>query len=216
MDSDTLIEGLRRYGVPHDRIAATIKRDRTAATKMLGGTRSVKAQELEPLKALLAEYEREAGDSEIARRDDNLQSLFDDGLVIDYVPVDILPTYAGAGGGGTGDAERRKALLPRKLVQELHAAPDDLLVIEIRGTSMEPDFKQGDQIVVDKRDRNTRFGGPFAIFDGDTYILKNVERLPGEENQLRVFSSNAGFGEWIVPMDQVRIEGRPVWYARRL
>lgn len=217
MDSDAIIEGLKRYGVPHERIAEVLGKDRTVATKMLGGKRSVKVHELEALRALVAEYEEEAGQSEIVRRSDALDAIYADGLILDYVPVDILPTYAGAGPGGTGDGDRRKALLPRALVEdELHARPEGLLVIEIRGTSMSPDFEQGDQIVIDKRDKNTKHGGPFAIFDGDTYVLKNVEYLSGAEPKLRIFPTNKVFSERLASPEDVQIEGRPVWYARRL
>ncbi|WP_428331946.1 S24 family peptidase [Novosphingobium sp.] len=215
MNSDSIIAGLKRLGVPHDEIAAVIGRDRTAATKMLSGIRSVKGNEIEPLSALIAKYENEAGESQTVRND-ALDALYHDGLLIDYVPVEMLPTYAGAGAGGTADGDRRRALLPRSLIQELRATPDDLLVIEIRGDSMTPDFKQGDQIVIDKRDRDARHSGPFAIFDGDTYILKNVEHLPGGVGKLRVFSTKVGLTDWIANVDEVQIEGRPVWYARRI
>lgn len=216
MDTDTIIAGLKRFNVPHDRIAAVLGRDRTAATKMLSGRRSVKANEISGLQALIAEYEIEAGESEIVRRTESLADQFADGLILDYVAVDILPTFAGMGGGGTGEGERRRALLPRALVNELHAKPEDLLVIEVRGTSMEPDFKQGDQILIDRRDTDTKQGGPFAIWDGDTYVFKNVERLPGAEGKLRIFSTNPRFTDWYPAPDDVRIEGRPVWRAHRL
>lgn len=215
MDSATIIAGLKRFNIPHEVIGEVIGRDRTVATKMINGKRNVQVNEIAPLQELIAQYEREAGESEFVRSD-SLDRLYHDGLILDYVPVEMLPTYAGAGPGGTGDGDRRRALLPRALIQELHASPDDLLVIEIRGNSMQPDFAQGDQIVIDKRDRNTKFGGPFAIFDGDTYILKNVEHLPGEDGKLRVFSSKDGFIDWITDAEEVRIEGRPVWYGRRL
>lgn len=215
MDSDTIIAGLKRYNIPHDVIAEVIGRDRTVATKMLGGKRNVKINEIEPLKELIARYELDAGESEIVRSD-SLDVMYHDGLILDYVAVEILPTYAGAGPGGTGDGDRRMALLPRALLQEIHAKPEDLLVIEIRGNSMQPDFMQGDQIVIDKRDKNTRHGGPFAIFDGDTYILKNVEHLPGEGGKLRIFSTKSGYTDWIANPDEVKIEGRPVWFGRRI
>lgn len=214
MDSDTIIEGLKRYNIPHDVIAEVIGRDRTVATKMLGGKRSVKVNEIELLQQLIAKYELEAGESEFVRSD-SLDAIYHDGLILDYVPVEILPTYAGAGPGGTGDGDRRRALLPRALLDEIHAKPEDLLVIEIRGNSMQPDFMQGDQIVIDKRDKNTRHGGPFAIFDGDTFILKNVEHLPAE-GKLRIFSTKSGYTDWFVNPEDVQIEGRPVWFGRRL
>lgn len=57
MDSDDLISALKERKVPHQAIADAIGRDRSAATKMLAGSRSIKINEVEALKALLDKYE---------------------------------------------------------------------------------------------------------------------------------------------------------------
>ncbi len=132
----------------------------------------------------------------------------------DYLPVSVLPTFAGMGGGGTGEGDQRFAMLPRQLiVDELRAKPGDLVMIDVRGNSMEPLFFHGDQILVDKRDRNPVQPGPFALWDGDGYVIKNVERQRGS---YRIFSSNSLYSDLIVEPDTIEIMGRPVWYARRL
>jgi phage repressor protein C with HTH and peptisase S24 domain len=205
MDSASVIEALRRFNVPHGEIAKVIGRDRTAATKMMNGDRNIQARELPGLEALVAEYERRAGEV-----DQNSGA----NSVIHYVPVEVLPTFAGMGGGGTGDAESRVAMLPRRLVEdELRARPADLLMIDVRGNSMEPLFYHGDQILIDRRDKNPVQPGPFALWDGDGYVVKNVERRAG---RYRIFSSNKDYAEWETQPDQIEIMGRPVWYARRL
>lgn len=56
MDPGGIVEELKRLQVPHDAIAKVLGRDRTAATKMLSGKRSVKANEVAGLQALLSEY----------------------------------------------------------------------------------------------------------------------------------------------------------------
>lgn len=133
---------------------------------------------------------------------------------IAYVEIEVLPTFAGMGGGGTGDGDSRVAMLPRQLVEdELRAKPTDMLMIDVRGNSMEPDFFHGDQILVDKRDRNPIQPGPFALWDGDGYVVKNVERQSG---RYRIFSSNGRYSERVADPEEVQIMGRPVWYARRL
>lgn len=137
-------------------------------------------------------------------------------LFQDYVPVDVLPTYAGAGGGGTGDADRVVALLPRALVEdELKAKPSDLLVINVRGNSMEPLFFHGDQIVIDKRDTRPTQPGPFALLYADGYVVKNVEVLRAK-GKLRIFSTNPIYTDDEEDPESVTIMGRPVWFARRL
>lgn len=132
----------------------------------------------------------------------------------DYVPVEILPTFAGMGGGGTGDGDQEFGLVPRRLIEdELRAKPSDFLLIDTRGDSMAPDFIHGDQILIDKRDVNPVQPGYFALWDGDGYVLKNVERVNGG---LRVFATNGKYQERIVDPTDIQIMGRPVWFARRL
>jgi phage repressor protein C with HTH and peptisase S24 domain len=218
MDSEGILEALKRLGVPHSEIAEAIGRDRTAATKMLGGTRSIKANEIQKLEDLVAKWERIRGDADVLRRLDDFAGEHEAALVRSYVAVEVLPTFAGAGGGGTGDGERQMALLPRRLVEnDLRAQPEDLLVINIRGNSMEPVFYQDDQILVDRRDQDTQHPGPFAMryVGEDGWVIKNVERVP-RTNRLRIWSENAGFGDREEEAEYVQIAGRPVWFARRV
>ncbi len=136
---------------------------------------------------------------------------------IEYVSVEVLPTYAGAGGGGTGDADRETALVPRALIEDmLRGQAADFLVINVRGDSMEPDFHHGDQLLVDRRDCSPAQPGPFALWDGEwgEYVVKNVERSTAGE--VRIFSSNAKYSSAIVESENTRIIGRPVWFGRRL
>lgn len=135
---------------------------------------------------------------------------------LDYVAVDILPTFAGMGGGGTGDADRETALVSRRLVEdELRAKPVDLLVINVRGNSMEPMFHHGDQLIIDRRDRSPTQPGPFALLYDDGYVIKNVAWIE-KRSKLRVSSSNPEFGPEDFDPEEVQIMGRPVWFARRL
>lgn len=202
---DDIKLALKRLGVPHDEIAKAIGRDRTVATKMFGPlNRRIQANEIEPLAALVEKYERERGET-----GDVPQTR-----VQSYVEVEVLPTFAGMGGGGTGEGDAPVALLPRDLVEDdLRAKPGDLLVINVRGDSMEPIFLHGDQIVIDKRDRNPVQPGPFVLWDGDGYVVKNVEK---RAKQLRVFSANRAYSDVEMAPDDVEIMGRPVWFARRL
>lgn len=134
----------------------------------------------------------------------------------DYLPVEVLPTYAGMGGGGTGDAGDSVAMLPRTLVtHELRALPSDLLVINVRGDSMEPIFKHGDQLVIDRRDTNPRQPGPFALWYDDGYVVKMVEFVK-RTGKYRIFSKNPDYSSEEASPAEVQIMGRPVWFARRL
>jgi len=69
---------------------------------------------------------------------------------------------------------------------------------------------------LDQRDRNPVQPGAFALWDGDSYVVKLVERVPRERGLYRIFSSNGRFSAYEVREDEVRIMGRPVWFGRRL
>lgn len=205
MDAEEIRLALRRLGVKGQDIADAIGRDRTVVPKMLAGKRKIQVEELEPLRALIAKAERDAGE-----RGDESEK------VQDYVEVRVLPTFAGMGGGGTGDADETFALLPRRLIHdELRGKPRDFIMIDVRGNSMEPHFFQGDQILIDQRDRNPVQPGPFALRYDDGYVVKNVERRNG---MYRVFSSNREYSdEEVDPADdRLEIMGRPVWFGRRV
>lgn len=201
---DAILKSLERLRIPHDEIASVLGRDRTAATKMMAGRRSIKAQEMPLLLALIEKHEREEGE-------------LGDTSTRDYLPVAILPTYVGAGGGGTGDGDEEHALVPRSLIEgELRGTPNDFVLITLRGDSMEPDFRHGDQLLCDKRDRSPAQPGPFAIWDGEwgEYVLKNIERIEG--GRVRMFSSNPKYSPVEIQHDETKIIGRPVWCGRRL
>lgn len=216
MDESGIREALRRLGVPHVEIGKAFGGSRDAATRFMNDRRRLKVDERQPLLQLVSKYEQDAGESQVVRHLRNYEDEFQAGLLDEYVSVEILPTYAGMGGGGTGDDDRRRALLPRTLVEgDLRAKPEDVLIIPVRGTSMEPEFYQGDQVVVDRRDKDTHQAGPFALLYDGTYVLKNVERVP-RTSRVRIFSSNSIFSDREEEMADVEIVGRPVWFARRL
>ncbi len=134
-----------------------------------------------------------------------------------YVEIEVLPSYAGMGGGGYGEGEPGHALIPRALIEErLRGRPSDFILIDVRGDSMEPDFYHGDQVLADRRDTNPTQPGPFALFDGDTYVVKLVERVPERRGWLRVFSANDRYREYEVMEAEARVLGRPVWIGRAL
>ena len=210
MDGAGILEALKRHSVPHERIAAAIGRDRTAATKLLSGVRSMKAAEVQPLLDLLAEYEPH--EHHIA----NTPDLPGSDPSQSYVAVEVLPTFAGMGGGGTGEGDRETALVSRRLVEEeLRARPQDLLLINVRGNSMEPLFFHGDQLLVDRRDRSPTQPGPFALLFDDGYVVKNVAWV-AKRTKWRVSSANAEYAPEDFDPEEIAIMGRPVWFARRL
>ena len=210
MGPSQIVETLRSLGIRHEDIAKAIGRERTAATKMMNGQRSVQFSEVEPLLQLIRQHGGDPG---------NIATM-PDLPVVDpsqaYVSVEVLPTFAGMGGRGTGDGDPEVALVSRRLVEdELRARPVDLLLVNVRGPSMEPLFLHGDQLLIDTRDKSPTQPGPFALLFSDGYAIKDVAWIE-RRTLLRISSRNDEYPEEVLPPDEVQIIGRPVWFARRL
>lgn len=136
----------------------------------------------------------------------------------DYVEIEVLPSFAGMGGGGTGEGEPGRALLSRQLIEErLRGQPSDFILIDVRGDSMvDAGYLHGDQILCDKRDKDPTQPGPFALFDGDAYVVKIIERIPHRRGWLRVFSANPRYTPYEIAESEARLIGRPAWLGRAL
>lgn len=205
-----ILTRLDALDIPQRELAAVLKIEENKISKVRGGERKLTAGEVISAREWLSEIEAKGGYRETA----DLPEV--DGQRA-YLPVEVLPSFGGMGGGGTGEGDLETALVPRHLVEdELRAKPADLLLIEARGSSMEPDFQHGDQILIDKRDTNPAQPGVFALWDGDAYVIKLVERLPQRRGWLRIFSRDKDLSSYEVEVDQISIMGRPVWFGRRL
>jgi len=197
MEPAALIARLKAAGIKHDVIADALGKTRTVVVKILGGSRPLKAYEIAPLEQLLAEHDK--------------NGVIETGA---YVAVEVFPTFGGMGGGGNGTGDREIAMLPRSLLEgTLRGNPSNFIMVEMRGTSMEPRFEHGDQVLIDKRDTDCRRmgGGPFFLRIGDAHLLKNIEIT---RNGLRVFSTNTEYSDEMFGPDEIEVIGRPVWFGR--
>lgn len=207
MDKATIEAMLDRRGWRQVDLAEALGITQDKVAKSLNGVRRWQGKEVQKLLALLGDHDNSNHHPETVPvgRDPG------------YVEVAVLPSYAGMGGGGTGEGEQAIARLPRRLIEEeLRGTPGDFELIDVRGDSMEPDFQHGDQILIDKRDRDPRQPGPFALWDEDGYVVKLVERVPGKRGFYRIFSANNRYSDYEIEETETTIRGRPVWFARRL
>ena len=126
-----------------------------------------------------------------------------------------LPTSVADDGGRTYSADVVKAewkFPPSWLRDEMRLAIDSTDVVKIDGPSMVPDLNDGDRVLIDRKHRDPRQGGIFAVREGDGIIVKHVELVRSEngEPRIRCISSNKTYQpfELVLDGDSVDIIGR--------
>ncbi|MCH8858576.1 MAG: helix-turn-helix transcriptional regulator [Proteobacteria bacterium] len=137
-----------------------------------------------------------------------------------HVEVMRLDVRLGLGGGGGGEEDfiGDPELMPISLIEGvLRGHSTDFLLYEVECTSMSPDLLSGDRVLIDRRKTNPSQPGIFALFDGFGLVAKLVERVPrSDPPQFRIISRDPDLTPHEATLDEIRIIGRVVWYARRL
>lgn len=144
-------------------------------------------------------------------------------LVLDDVTV--IPLYdvrAAAGHGAMVDQEEVldfRYFSSKWIRRELHAAPNDLYLINVSGESMEPSLSNGDIILVDHRDRSPAGGSVYVLRMDGHLMVKRLQLLPG--GVIKATSDNPAYEPFTLKLSEMReqdfeIIGRVVWTGRRM
>lgn len=102
------------------------------------------------------------------------------------------------------------------LVQSITRTPSDRLrLVKGVGDSMEPTLRPHDRIMVDINDRQlTRINGIYWI---DYFGSHGIKRLrPAGKGRVMIISDNPAVESYEVGAEELRIEGRVIWFAREL
>lgn len=102
---------------------------------------------------------------------------------------------------------------------ELGVRLRDLYMIRASGDSMEPTFRSGDVLLVDRRAINPDREGIYIMRSGASLLVKRLQLLPGR--RVRVSSDNPLYQPYELLVselndDDVVVIGRVVWSGRRL
>lgn len=214
MESGEILAALKRLRVPHDAIAAAIGRDRTAATKMLAGRRSIKVTEVGALTALVREHEaRQGGPSPVAIATSNHSSK---------LPVELLPIRfrVQAGAWLQADIYATQDYGEGPIPADPRIPADAQWLEEVQGESMNQVVRHGwlvhvlDPIAVGYQPRD----GDLVIIERRRFQGREIERsikrvhaLPGGKWEFRGDSTVPELNEAIrlddAPDGEVRIAG---------
>lgn len=145
--------------------------------------------------------------------------------------VPEIDVYAGAGGGGeavqeaftvggaeiSGDGIRGIWSLPDEYLNELRVTVRRARIIKVRGDSMEPTIQSEDRVMVDLGDSKPSPDGVFAIWDGLGVVIKRLEHIPSSSPPaFKIISDNPRHSVYERTLDEIRVIGRVIWFARRL
>lgn len=140
----------------------------------------------------------------------------------DVLSIPRLSIDAPAGGGTTTRDDDETSgdfyYFRRSWVRSrLGARPSDLRLMFIRGDSMEPTLCHNDVVLVDTSRRQPTPPGIFVLYDGFGLVAKRLELIAdAEEPSVRVLSDNPHYSAYEKRVDETRIAGRIVWFAREI
>ena len=112
------------------------------------------------------------------------------------------------------EEERVRISLP--FVQAITRTPSDRLrLVRGIGDSMEPTLRTGDRVLVDLNEQQlARAHGVYWIDHLGTHGIKRLR--PAGRGRILVMSDNPLVPDFEVPAEELRIEGRVIWFARDL
>jgi SOS-response transcriptional repressor LexA len=132
------------------------------------------------------------------------------------VEIARLDVGASAGPGGwiEDEAPRRPGALSPALLRQLGVRPAAASMIRVEGDSMEPVLADGDEILVDRDQREVgRRGGIFVLrLDG----VLMVKRLRVAVGGVEVVSDNPAYPVRLVRAGGIEVVGRVAWLSRAL
>ena len=140
--------------------------------------------------------------------------------------IQEIAVEAGAGAGAiTGEfvSETARWHWPENMLRhEGGAAPENVRILRVRGSSMEPEMREGDRIVVDVSRRSPSTGETFVLWDGNGLVVKQVEAVQGhgsdgqEPLRLRLLSANPDYAPYTCLAQDVHVVGKVLWVVRKV
>jgi phage repressor protein C with HTH and peptisase S24 domain len=132
-----------------------------------------------------------------------------------YLPLIEAELSAGDGSFIASDESSVRLAFRRQWLRSKATSINNLVLLTVRGTSMENILWDGDTVLVDSGRKSIHSGGLFAIGMGELIYIKKLELLVG--GRVRVISENRDENPpYEVDQAELRIIGQVIWFAREL
>ena len=145
---------------------------------------------------------------------------------VNETPEYVSSTWTGAGAGALSEglvSETARWHWPENMIRhEGGAAPENVRILRVRGSSMEPEMREGDRIVVDVSRRLPSTGETFVLWDGSGLVVKQVEAVQGhgsdgeDSPRLRLLSANPDYAPYTCLAQDVHVVGKVLWVVRKV
>jgi len=135
----------------------------------------------------------------------------------DFVFIRQVNGRISAGGGLMPDNSADIQCAFRKdWIKRKGGKPNSMSLIKVSGDSMEPTLLAGDLVLVDhSRTTIAPQGGIYAISINHEVMIKRIQILI-PQNKLRILSDNPLYEPIEADPEQVKINGKIIWYGREM
>lgn len=134
----------------------------------------------------------------------------------DFVTIPLFSDLISAGSGLVPVNEIELRISFRRDWIEKKGDPSHMSLIRVTGDSMEPTLLSDDLVLVNHgKDYLDPQGGIYAIAMGDLIMIKRLQ-LVYPHGTVKVISDNAKYDSVELPQDQVKINGRVIWFGREI
>ena len=181
-------------------LARALSLEPPAISKILNGTRQIKAKEYN----LMRQYFGLPIDGERA------SSLPENSYRLD--------TYDGSLGNAAGMMEtpentrENSWIIPAEILSaRTQAPPNKIKIFSVQESFMEPEYRRGEHVLIDLSDQTPSPPGAFIISDGFGVMLRNCEYVPhSDPAEIRVSACNTSFQTQVLQQGDFEVIGRVI------
>jgi hypothetical protein len=175
-------------------LARALALDAPAISKILSGNRQIKAEEYVAMRRFFG-LPNDGGKA--------AQAGGASGYVIAPLPADGLREKSGAGG---------EWVMPADLIsRHTKAPPEKIKIFTVGEKAMQPDFAEGEQVLVDLSDTDPRSPGFFVVHDGFSHIIRHCAYVPhSKPARVRMTAQSAKIAPFETEAKNAALTGRVI------
>lgn len=178
-------------------LAKALGLEPSAVSKILAGTRQIKAQEY----IVMRQY--------FGLPTDGMSAARQDGQASSYT---ISPLSEPAGFTEDIKGAEGEWIIPANIIaQRTQAPPGKIKIFQVNENAMQPDFNYGESVLVDVTDMVPSPPGVFIVSDGYGHMIRRCAFIPGKKPPGIAVSANSdSFRAQILKQDDFKIIGRVI------